>query len=704
MTTLVARIHSPERGVSTKNATDIADRDDGNIDEVQVSFRLRADSDIPTSVLNLSHSPRPQPLPATDQISIDAHIAEHDELQPAIEPRPHRLSILQTNAKFEKFIAAAQEIAQTPFRPIESNVGVLKLSTYDRIPMTSRSEFHERELNWPNDVSCTRELTGKVTASRDKRTSQKLICTVAVPSYGTSTIDSLLDKHIESLGLMPEPESPCDYSNQQELSLHDHDHDNAYIGESTKDIGQDVCGTQYCPLNLFGRRAFSLDSKIISDLKLSKSLRSVGRRHSVASGLDPASTSLQQMEAMVETGKPSSGWQTLPSTSREQSQKRMSKLSLASGYMADIDTKIHSLTAQIWSYSQYTLPTSADGAFNSQVLTARLRRRSWDAAVEKQQVQAKRRMGVHVKHQLLRGKSDDLLGCVSSPNILAIHTTPSLRADWSVSMQPPLAAGHLEAHHIIELDGNALDIVDREAEEHQLDNERFQMPSRWSKMIAAMPLPSSSIQKLTRKASSKTQRSQESQRSYQNIVKPLNNSRQRAQPSELLDSIPRLAPPDPGPPLETSTLNLSVPYAEMPSTICPSPRNGQSFFDYSPNRSSRGRGRPQRGLRSLRSVLYGSRAASLPLELNKIHYGAEQQDVIRPDRVRRRHLFDSSKIMHRDRTANNCAYRKQKIVKRLKEWCKIARCSCKVHSTKTDTAARKTLGGLSTQDSIRFKA
>ncbi|ETN39242.1 uncharacterized protein HMPREF1541_05465 [Cyphellophora europaea CBS 101466] len=180
-----------------------------------------------------------------------------------------------------------------------------------------------------------------------------------------------------------------------------------------------------------------------------------------------------------------------------------------------------------------------------------------------------------------------------------------------------------------------------------------------------MPQPRRTDDEIVRKTSVRTHRSQTSNTS---VVKPLNSTRLNG-PIPRMGSVPQLAPPEFGPPLTYSDLNLSIPYAAVPSTIRPSLRETKSFFsDDSSARRQRKSLKEKLHLHSLRNVVPGSAGTSL------IAHTARSNDGIK--------LSHSCQLKGHKPAANprelptdtipmtDFTYRKRKMLERLKEWWK----------------------------------
>jgi hypothetical protein len=101
------------------------------------------------------------------------------------------------------------------------------------------------------------------------------------------------------------------------------------------------------------------------------------------------------------------------------------------------------------------------------------------------------------------------------------------------------------------------------------------VPKRWASMMNAMPHTMKYGIDMVRKASVRTVRSH---RSNTSIIEPLNSTRLNAQVQQRLGPVPQLAPPEFGPPLTSSDLDLTFRLPYRTSMSRPQLREAQSFL------------------------------------------------------------------------------------------------------------------------------
>jgi hypothetical protein len=193
------------------------------------------------------------------------------------------------------------------------------------------------------------------------------------------------------------------------------------------------------------------------------------------------------------------------------------------------------------------------------------------------------------------------------------------------------------------------------------------IPARWSSIIAAMPQPTKPSIDVGRKPSIRSHRSQ---RSKASIVEPVNSTRLGTVVPRS-DSVPRLAPPELGPPLTSSEFNLSIPYADIPSTIQPSTirptlRETKSFFsDDSSARRQRNSLRQRLHLNGLRNLIPSPAGTSMIAQTPR----SERLHISHSCQMKGQGSHQNGIASPSDTVAmTDFAYRKRKMFERLKEW------------------------------------
>ncbi|RMZ80941.1 hypothetical protein DV737_g2780, partial [Chaetothyriales sp. CBS 132003] len=193
------------------------------------------------------------------------------------------------------------------------------------------------------------------------------------------------------------------------------------------------------------------------------------------------------------------------------------------------------------------------------------------------------------------------------------------------------------------------------------------VPARWSSIVVAMtdPVKRGSVD-IIRQASKYSKRSQ---RSNASVVQPINTSR-TAYPLQRPCSLPKIAPPDFGAQLATSDLNLSIPYADVPSTIRPTLRESKSCFsDDSSAHWGRRSLRQKFTLHSLRRALPGSGTSVITREMSRP--GEKTVTLSHSCQMKGRDSLDGNTWTGgNDKVVpmSDFAYRKRRVVEKIKSW------------------------------------
>ena len=499
-----------------------------------------------------------------------------------------------------------------------------------------------------------------------------------VTSHDKSTIESLLDKHIECLGLQPESE----FLSDDTTSLQDRHVDSMSTGEDTiklSDILNTIPrGEKGRPMTSSSYRHSSLATLDRNRLRPRRLFASMDARvpKTITERNTPAFST--DSESKTPTSRPSYGWQTLPSISRLASLSSSFIPSLTTGELADIDSSDNQAKFKVRRRSNLSMTASVSSHLSksaSSMLTP-VRddpppQRSKSEIIARQLSHQRRRMRIRLK---LRSKSSTA-GDLAVDGIADFKTEsePKIASTRPSTVKSPVAG-------YAELDGDS--VMPSKAVSPRAQSPTI--PTRWSSIIAAMPEPVRRGAEVIRKASVRTVRSQ---RSNASIVEPVNNSRVNTAIPRL-GSIPRLAPPEFGPPLTSSDLNLTLPHADMPSTIRPTLRETQSFFsDDSSAQRQRTSIRQKLHLHSLRHAFPGSAGRS-PLSNGngttiKLSHSCqmrrleseEEESTLPP------HLMGMSDF----------AYRRRRMLERLKEWWR-RQCMSKLHRRRDERMAQRGIG------------
>ncbi|OAP61845.1 hypothetical protein AYL99_04048 [Fonsecaea erecta] len=399
-----------------------------------------------------------------------------------------------------------------------------------------------------------------------------------------STIESLLDRHIECLGLndngiegddgLFQTESPS------QLSVAPLDSS----GESTIRAPCAMPRT-LSPWNL--RPTTSSSTIRHSSLASSERRRLIPRRlfASMDARLPPGaileneqlnSTSIFSSDSSRIQGH-SSGWQTLQSTSgiltseSTKSNGSNAKCSLTSGDMADIDSNPPRPRFKVRRLSELRHSPETGGILPTKA-GAHVHRRSKSDMLARQVSHQRRRARILMKNKR-KSQSFGQLGVLERTEELS--EDPGKDEEWTTEESPeeisetsPVAGyAELSADSVVAQPPTTLSEVSVLVS--------TSMPRRWTSMLAAMPEPVKKGIQVVRKASVRTVHSH---RSNTSIIEPLNSTRYSSQIPRL-GSVPQLAPPELGPPLTSSEINLSLRFPDQPQTLSRPPlREVESFF------------------------------------------------------------------------------------------------------------------------------
>ena len=196
-----------------------------------------------------------------------------------------------------------------------------------------------------------------------------------------------------------------------------------------------------------------------------------------------------------------------------------------------------------------------------------------------------------------------------------------------------------------------------------------EIPHRWSSVVAIAPEVVQPSMEIRRKTFVRTARSH---RSITSACEPGNSTKLSAIPSPQRFNVPCLAAPDLGPPLLSLHIDHGTRYQSNEASKTPVLRETRSFFsdDSSGNHYQRGSIRKMFNLNSLRGVLPSSPRKTLASQ------GQDQIPSVRPSKmhnscqVEGMPSVDPSGDMNRTGGMAEFAYRKRKLLERLKDWWK----------------------------------
>jgi hypothetical protein len=683
LTTLAARVHSPvfDEKPSISGLLEYGNpkRDHDKRKAFSGVQQVRAQWQLPSFTFRpLSFGTYSPGLKERPKTSGDVRSKDGPEI---LSPMPERPMSSQSRKRFSRILEISDsyvtDAGKPPYTPQTSS----RLDAVEEHPdlqalersLCSPSEFESR-LNGVDQERHTQDhATEHASPGANGDASQ-------ITMQERSTIESLLDRHIECLGLNESGDDP----EESHFAGADNRAPSEIVpkssGEST--IKAPPVGQQALPRLSF-RPTTSSSTIQHSSLASSERRRLIPRRlfASMDATLPPGAvlrdiqgTSTSNPTSTMSDLQPRlSGWQTLPSTSglvTSDSTRSTTKASLASGDIADIDSDPPNTRFRIRRVSEFSLSPEAESSpRNSRA--ANPHRRSKSDMLARQTSHRRRRARIMMKAkrksqslgQLANLAHDDLVDPVmedagqsedwtteDSPEKIS-QTSPvvgyaELSAD-SVAVQPPTI-----------LSAEASVLVPSSA------------PRRWTSMLAAMPNPVKKSIEIVRKASVRTVKSHQSNTS---VIEPFNSTRYSSQISRL-GSVPQLAAPEFGPPLTSSDLNLSLRFPGPPQVYRPPLRQVQSFFS-DDSSAALAHKRPSTlkkrfDLPSFRSGftkstgLMGTRHSSTQRGTNTIQTSASYRVQDRNSVEYRHEAFGDTVPM------SDFAYRKRKVLGRLKEWWK----------------------------------
>ncbi|EXJ75787.1 uncharacterized protein A1O5_00294 [Cladophialophora psammophila CBS 110553] len=496
-----------------------------------------------------------------------------------------------------------------------------------------------------------------------------------------STIESLLDRHIECLGLIDNgiegSGSPPETDNPSEDPIAPPDSS----GESTI-RAPSIMPRILSPWNL--RPTTSSSTIQHSSLASSERRRLIPRRlfASMDARLPPGAiledyqangTSILSSASSRIRG-PSSGWQTLQSTSglltseSTKSDRSNTKGSLTSGDMADIDSDPPRARFKVRRLSELSLSPETESALPVRRVQNALHRRSKSDIHARQASHQRRRARIMMKSRRKSQSLGQLVGLERTGGLIADEGRDD---DWTTEDSPERRSETSPVAGYAELSADSVMVQPPTTVSEGSVLVSTSMPRRWTSMLAAMPEPVKKGIEIVRKASVRTV---QSNRSNASIVEPLNSTRYSSQIPRL-GSVPQLAPPEFGPPLTSSDLNLSLRFPDPPQPLYrPALREVQSFFsdDSSAALAQRQSNaiRKRFDLHSFRSGftkssgLLGTRHSSTQQESGSLRMSQSCQMKVR----------QSFECPHPDLgdtiPMSDFAYKKRKVLGRFKDWWK----------------------------------
>jgi hypothetical protein len=607
-----------------------------------------------------------------------------------ISPTPERPISSQSRRRFSKILGIEDDhhsVASTVSRSYNS----LNFARLKRVVELPESTYPARFSIPPYSprrstiAEGTDEDDADVCGVQDRNSSQ-------ATSNAKSTVELLLENHIQCLGLQPGVSDA--YSSAEKAQENEGESLTASGTESTVKISDydklhwhekprpKTASSAYPSTLASPEREFLVPKKLFSN-----------KFYPTAPSGGPKLTSAYSLPCMSEAtspdqtaNRPSTGWYTLASTMQLLSSPLTSPLT-RTGLEANLGTNPSEQSPDARKYkirrrSKATLSPSASSC-RSQELDGIY---DWDddAAFQKKRRneylarQASERRKVRVRLKLKRSSmSQGKLGNseisrnqassdIAPANIDGGEGVPEERPR---GLKPPveLPAYDTRAQALATSDqtsdcGMTTVQVQRTAGSPDI-------PHRWSSIVAIAPevvRPSIDIRRL---ASIRTARSH---RSHVSLAEPINSTRLSVQTPRLSSQAPHFAAPDLAPSLSSLNLDMSVRYPDMIASPRPVLRETRSFFsdDSSAVHKHMGSLRDRFHLHSLRSVLPSSPRGTMVSDGADMTPRSNVTKAHQSHQIRGHSGEEEERDLYGTIGMTDFAYRKRRMIERLKDWWK----------------------------------
>lgn len=518
-----------------------------------------------------------------------------------------------------------------------------------------------------------------VDAVRDERASQNT-------SNAKSTVESLLDKHIECLGL--QPNVPI-FPPQTKIPA-----DDASCGRHVSGITSTVKLSQPSYYQDWQRKtrprtASSADPSVLAsperELLVPKKLfstRTYPMTRSDSSGL----TNTRSLPCMAEaaathqtTGRPSTGWRSLASTAQCLSSPHTDN-ALASGVVESPRAKdsepLRHQSRRRSAISTSLSLTSSQGRTTEDLFDwddeADLQSRLRDSLLAKQ---ASQRRKLRVRLKLKRNSlSQGKLGSCELP-------APSVSTHTALELSQALSADATNRVHDRQQD---VEVPSNKGKTQAYLNSTHDfrtapVPSQTADCSSSIPRQSSGVANvpevvrsssdIRRKTSTKTARSH---RSNTSLADPINSTRLSAPILRPSMHLSRPSPTDLGPSMSALHLDMGARYPDVAANPRPMLREARSFFsdDSSAIHHQRGSLRKRLHLHSLRGVLPSSPRATVIDDVAKTTPKRTRSRLGQPHTTRDEDSHEHERDLYGTVGMTDFAYRKKRLVIRLKDWWK----------------------------------
>ena len=581
--TLAARFHSPvfDEKPSISGLLDYGNptRDNDKRKVLSDVQQIRAQWQLPSFTFRpLSFGSYSSELKERPKTSGDVRQKPSPEI---LSPMPERPMSSQSRRRFSRILEISDEHATEPGRHACTAPTSSRLDAVEEHPDL---QGLQRSLSSPSDFESRLNALGIESHLRMHAIEHSPLSVDADPSQITtqerSTIESLLDRHIECLGLNDDAE--VSQESLPDGTIVSMDSEVAPI--TSNDMPTQVSARfQQPPLPRDWRPTTSSSTMQHTSLASSERRRLIPRR--LFASMDaklPPGTVMEELQggasSIFTSAVPGlqqrlSGWQTLPSTSgnmTSESARSTTKASLASGDMADIDSDPPHTKFKIRQVSELSLSPEVESSLRT--IGSPVHRRSKSVFLSRQASHQRRRARIMLK---VKRQSQSLgqLANIDRNDQTVEDAGPS--EDWTTEESPEKGSQKSPLAGYAELSADSVAVQPPtmlSAEASILVS--TSVPRRWTSMLAALPQPMKKSFDMVRKSSIRTV---QSERSNTSLVEPMNSTRFSSQIARV-GSVPQLAPPEFGPPLTSSDLNLSLQFSATPQVPRPPLREVRSFF------------------------------------------------------------------------------------------------------------------------------
>jgi hypothetical protein len=585
-----------------------------------------------------------------------------------ISPTPERPMSSQSRKRFSKILDIDEDYPDPDARPVKRSFNSMQFLSLKKVDELPESNYPARFSIPPFSPLKTCAMSDGTGVKNIKVLSTPAVTSPQAANLEQSTVESLLDRHIEALGLMPGTDSD-DSNSVNDVGIR-------FPSGATDDTFKAVA-VSLGKKNV--TRSYSL-ATVPSHLR--SSLGSLERRRlmprrlfasvDMSSSKLPSLQSAPQFAGLVpgnsETDDPSYGWQTLASSSQLNSMPSLSRLfpNVATEGNQDADIKRYKLRRR----SAFSLSPTFSRSWSQSVED--LSRWNDEIQIHKRPREDFDRQASHRRRQRIRMKLKR--NSQSLASITAREIPEQTSHVQAVTDEGPNRICNEDVH--VEVNGPA-ELDSKPVESGRDDSTPPKIPHRWSSLINVIQQPIKQSIDVVRKPSVHTMRSHPS---ISSLAEPINSTRFAAQSPQIVSqvSISMLAPPDLGPPLHASTFDLSIPYAREPSTVRPTLRETQSFFSDESSRLNNKPGtfggtgtlRKKLGLHSLRNVIPSSpgtsamqRAFSAKQAGNHMHVHHSCNKITGGKKS-----FDGNAPLDGTVGMSDFAYRKRRMVQKVKDW------------------------------------